>query len=71
MPAGTKVARCVKQLIWEGYDKATAIAICQKSTGESYATGEKIRLQKGDLLQFRGRGMLAKLMMMDQRRERK
>lgn len=41
MPAGTSVHRCVKRLVAKGKSKASAIKICQKSTGKSYATGKK------------------------------
>lgn len=40
MPKGTKVYRCVQKLIKQGRDKATAIKICQESTGQSYKTGK-------------------------------
>lgn len=41
MPKGTKVHRCVIDLMAKGHSKASAIRICQKSTGQSYATGER------------------------------
>ena len=40
MPEGTKVAKCVKNVQKQGKEKGSAIAICQKSTGLSYATGK-------------------------------
>ena len=43
MPRGTKVARCVRKLVRTGKSKGAAIAICQKSTKQSYRTGKKIR----------------------------
>lgn len=41
MPKGTKVAKCVKKVQAQGKSKGSAIAICQKATGKSYATGRK------------------------------
>lgn len=35
MPKGTKVHSCVEKLMKDGKDKGTAIAICQKSTGQN------------------------------------
>jgi hypothetical protein len=40
MPEGTKVARCVNNLTQKGVQKPNAIRICQKSTGQAYATGK-------------------------------
>lgn len=41
MPKGTKVARCVEDVQQRQHkQKGNAIAICQKSTGLSYATGK-------------------------------
>lgn len=40
MPEGTKVARCVDDLTQKGMAKPNAIRICQKSTGQAYATGK-------------------------------
>lgn len=39
-PASTKVARCVKNYSRRKV-KGEAIAVCQKTTGESYKTGRK------------------------------
>lgn len=39
MPEGTKVARCVDKLAPK-VGKASAIRICQESTGYSYMTGK-------------------------------
>ena len=41
MPKGTKVYRCVQKLVKKGRSKASAIRICQSSTGQSYKTGKK------------------------------
>ncbi len=41
MPKDTKVGRCVTKVQSQGKSKASAIRICQKSTGQSYATGKK------------------------------
>ena len=41
MPKNSKVGRCVAELIKQGKTKSAAIAICQKSTGQSYKTGKK------------------------------
>ena len=41
MPKGTKVHSCVMKLVQAGKSKESAIRICQKSTGKSYATGKK------------------------------
>lgn len=43
MPKGTKVHRCVQKLRRKGKKYGSAIAICQKSTGQSYRTGKKKR----------------------------
>jgi len=40
MPKGTRVSRCVSK-VDNSKPKGIAIAICQKSTGLSYATGKK------------------------------
>ena len=40
-PVGTKVHRCVMKNVRKGMGKGKAIAVCQKSTGKSYATGKK------------------------------
>lgn len=44
MPIGTKVHRCVSKL--KGKKGVNAYAICQKSTGQSYATGKRIKRKK-------------------------
>ncbi len=41
MPTGTKVHRCVEKL--KGKKGVNAYAVCQKATGQSYATGKKLR----------------------------
>ena len=41
MPKGTKVAKCVEDVMAQGKSKVSAIKICQKSTGQSYMTGRK------------------------------
>jgi len=46
MPKNTKVYRCVQDLMRKGYAKPNAIRICQKSTGQSYATGRKPKKKK-------------------------
>lgn len=40
MPQGTKVAKCVGDVMKQGHDKVSAIRICQTSTGMSYQTGK-------------------------------
>jgi len=40
MPKNSKVGRCVEQ-VSKSKSKGSAIAICQKSTGQSYKTGKK------------------------------
>lgn len=40
MPKGTKVARCVEDVKKKG-SVVNPYAVCQKSTGQSYATGKK------------------------------
>lgn len=45
MPKGTKVARCVEQVKKKG-GGVNPYAVCQKSTGESYATGKPLREKK-------------------------
>jgi hypothetical protein len=44
MPEGTKVARCVEKL--KGRKGLNAYAVCQASTGQSYATGKPIAKKK-------------------------
>jgi len=46
MPAGTKVAKCVKDVKRKSPDK-NAYAVCQAATGQSYATGKPIPQKKG------------------------
>lgn len=46
MPTGTKVDRCYQKLKGKK-GKGSAAAICQKSTGESLATGKKLKKRKG------------------------
>jgi hypothetical protein len=40
MPKGTKISRCVEDLLRKGHSKVSAIKICQDSTGMSYASGK-------------------------------
>lgn len=42
MPKGTKVARCVRDIKAKGAKGVNPYAVCQKSTGQSYATGRKL-----------------------------
>lgn len=42
MPEGTKVARCVRDVKAKG-GKVNAYAVCQASTGQSYATGKPLK----------------------------
>lgn len=46
MPKGSKVERCVKDVVKSGKKKEVAIPICQKSTGLSYKTGKKPKGKK-------------------------
>jgi len=41
MPKGTKVHRCVTSLKKSG--SSNPYAVCQASTGQSYATGKKLK----------------------------
>jgi len=44
MPADSKVARCVREVMANSkLSKVSAIRICQKSTGQSYETGKPSR----------------------------
>ena len=43
MPKGTRVSRCVEKIKKQGKDEGTAIAICQDSTNQGYATGRKLK----------------------------
>lgn len=45
MPVGTKVHRCVQKVKAKG-GGVNAYAVCQKATGQSYASGKKIRRKK-------------------------
>lgn len=45
MPVGTKVHRCVEKVKRKG-GGVNPYAACQASTGQSYATGKKIRKRK-------------------------
>lgn len=47
MPEGTKVHRCVDVLTAKGMEKGKAIAICQKQTNQSFATGKPLRKKGG------------------------
>jgi hypothetical protein len=42
MPKGTRVYRCVKKLTRKKFTYPAAIAICQKSTKQSYKTGKPL-----------------------------
>jgi hypothetical protein len=44
MPKGTKVHRCVENL--KGKKGVNAYAACQESTGQSYATGKRLRKKR-------------------------
>ena len=46
MPEGTKVHRCVDFLTSKGMSKGRAIAICQKSTNQSFKTGKPLRKKR-------------------------
>lgn len=45
MPKGTRVARCKSKVMRKNKSMGVgnAIAICQKSTGQSYATGKSLK----------------------------
>jgi hypothetical protein len=45
MPKGTKVARCVEDVKKKG-SGVNPYAVCQKSTGQSYATGKSLHKGK-------------------------
>lgn len=47
-PEGTKVYKCVQELLKKGHSKVSAIRICQKSTGQAYATGKPPKKKKWD-----------------------
>ena len=42
MPAGTRVARCVRDVKRKG-GNVNAYAVCQKSTKQSYRTGKALK----------------------------
>jgi hypothetical protein len=44
MPKGTRVHRCVEKL--KGKKGINAYAVCQASTGQSYATGKRRRKKR-------------------------
>lgn len=46
MPKDSKVAKCVQKVQASGKSKASAIKICQKSTGQSYKTGRRSKSGK-------------------------
>lgn len=46
MPKDSKVGRCVSKVQKTGKDKVAAIRICQKSTGQSYKTGQASKRKK-------------------------
>ena len=43
MPKGTRVSRCVEKVKKQGKDEGAAIAICQDSTKQGYATGRNLK----------------------------
>lgn len=45
MPKGTRVARCVEHVKARG-GGVNPYAVCQKSTGQSYATGRSLKRGK-------------------------
>jgi len=45
MPKNTKVARCVEKVKRKGKG-VNAYAICQASTGQSYATGKMLKKKR-------------------------
>lgn len=45
MPKNTRVSKCVDKVKAKG-GGVNPYAVCQKSTGESYATGKPIRKQE-------------------------
>jgi len=45
MPKGTKVHKCVEDVKYKG-SKVNPYAVCQASTGQSYATGKKLPKDK-------------------------
>jgi hypothetical protein len=45
MPKGTKVHRCVEHVKKKG-GGVNPYAVCQKSTGQSYATGKSLKSKK-------------------------
>lgn len=42
MPKGTRVEKCVRKY----HGKGNKYAVCQASTGQSYATGKKLRKRR-------------------------
>lgn len=48
MPKGTKVHKCVQKCKRKskGKKKSNCYAVCQASTGQSYATGKKLNTRK-------------------------
>ena len=46
MPKNSKVERCFQELKKAGKPVGSAAAICQKSTGQSLATGKKTKKSK-------------------------
>lgn len=45
MPKGTRVAKCVEAVKGKG-NEVNPYAVCQKSTGQSYRTGKKLKKKK-------------------------
>jgi hypothetical protein len=45
MPKGTKVHRCVEH-VKKQVSGVNPYAVCQKSTGQSYATGKPLKKEK-------------------------
>ena len=54
MPKSSKVGRCVEEL--KGKPGVNAYAICQASTGQSYATGRKVKDIKAIRQKYRRNG---------------
>lgn len=53
MPEGTRVHRCVNKLMEEGKPEGSAIAICQHSTQQGFATGRSLKLLVRDVKSIR------------------
>ena len=55
MPKGTRVHRCVDKMKKKG-GGANPYAVCQKATGQSYATGKSLRSNMPDGASLSPRG---------------